>query len=69
MFERKVTLMFLVVLAGCVGSCSKAGRVADAGTGPHTEDATVKTEDIVKEHQKNAESVSSYSDHPDAGTS
>ena len=66
---KRVTILFLAFLAGCVGSCSKAGKVADARTGAHTEDATVETEDIVKENEKEAESVSSYSDHPDAGTS
>ena len=65
---KEVRLVFLIFLAGCVGSCSKAGRVADARTGAHTEDATVETEDIVKENEKDVESVSNYSDLPDAGT-
>jgi len=67
--SREIKLVFLIFLAGCVGSCSKAGKAADAGTGAHTEDATVETEDTVKEHEKDAESVSDYSDLPDAGTS
>jgi hypothetical protein len=67
--SKEVKLVFLAFLAGCVGSCSKAGRVADARTGAHTEDATVETEDIVKENEKDAESVSYHSDLPDAGTS